>query len=143
MLALATSACGGDERSGSRSSGAAAPRGFVATLKRDVRPLPGARIAWTTRWRLCWHASSSARRYELQALTGEGASPRLLSQRGRCFELEVAGGENRRSQGYRLERSQLVQSSSLLAYRVRAVLGGGRVSAWSQPFAAGERTPVS
>jgi hypothetical protein len=117
------------------------PSGFVAKLTREVRPLSGERIAWSTEWRLCWSRYPGADYYELETLTGEGASPRLSRRGGRCLGLEVAAGENRRSEGFRLEQSQLVQSSSLLSYRVRAQLGGGRVSSWSKPFPAGEKTP--
>jgi hypothetical protein len=112
--------------------------GVTAALDREVRRLPGASIAWSTYWTLCWRPRAGAVAYELQMLTCEGATGRIARQRSRCFRLEVAANRNRRSQGYRHERVQLALTAAQLAYRVRAVLEGGAVTSWSDPYPAGE-----
>lgn len=117
-----------------------APRGLVATLEDDVRELPGARIAWSTYWKLCWKHHPAATAYELQALTGEGVSPSLRHQAGRCLRLQAAAGRNPTAQGL-LNRDLLLQlKAGQLAYRVRAALPHDRVGAWSRPVAAGQTT---
>jgi hypothetical protein len=112
--------------------------GFVATLADEVRELPKQRIAWRTYWTLCWDAYPQARGYELQAVTSEGGSLRPKSVDGPCHRLEVAGNENRRSEGLRTRDLQLAVQSGQLAYRVRALLADGRTSAWSPLFGAGK-----
>jgi hypothetical protein len=131
VAALALAGCG--------SGGTEPPlRGFTATLDRDVRRLPGGRIVWSTEWRLCWAPRAGALAYEVQTLTGEGASGNTARQAGRCLELEVAANENRRAEGYRDERVQVALAASQLAYRVRAVLADGRFTPWSGAYPAGE-----
>lgn len=117
-----------------------APRGLVATLENDVRELPRERIAWSTYWKLCWERHPAATAYQLQAITGEGASPSVQPQAGRCLRLQAAAGNNPRSQGL-LNRDLLLQlKAGQLAYRVRAALGDGRMSEWSRPVAVGQTT---
>jgi hypothetical protein len=137
LAALALAACDSSDED-ARASRPRAVDGFVASLEREKRALPRARIAWSTYWRLCWGRYPGARGYELQTLTGEGAPSELRHQRGRCLRLEVAADENARREGFKGERVQLALAASQLAYRVRAVLGNGRVSRWSEPYAAGE-----
>lgn len=115
--------------------------GFAATLHDDVQELPEGRVAWSTEWRLCWAPYPRARGYEVQVVTGEGPSPRLLEQPGTCLDLEVAAGDNRRAEGLRGRDAQLLMQAGQLGYRVRAVLPRGRVSAWSPQLAVGEETP--
>jgi hypothetical protein len=135
--ALALAGCDSSDKE-RRASRLPAVDGFVATLERDVRRLPRRRIAWSTYWLLCWARYPRARAYELETLTGEGASSELRRQRGRCLRLEVAADENKRSEGFKGERIQLALAASQLAYRVRAALRNGHASPWSEPYAAGE-----
>lgn len=114
--------------------------GVVTMLEDEVRALPGQRIAWATYWTLCWDAYPGARAYELQALTGEGAAPLLRRQRERCWRLEAAAGENAQAQGLHNREFLLALQAGQLAYRVRAILAGDRVSAWSVPLAVGVAT---
>lgn len=106
---------------------------LTATLDDEVHDLPDGEIRWTTYWRLCWAKYEGAREYELQAVTPEGASPKLSRQSDTCFRLEVAGGKNPKAQGLLKRDLQLAVRSGELAYRVRAVLADGRASEWSQP----------
>lgn len=112
--------------------------GLMATLSDEVRDLPGDRIAWTTYWQLCWTPYPGATTYELQPVTGEGTASRLIHQQNTCFRQEAAKGENAKADGL-VNRDLLVKLQiSQLAYKVRAVLNGNRVSAWSPPAAVGE-----
>lgn len=115
-------------------------RGLVATLEDEVRDLPGERIAWATYWKLCWQSYPGAKGYELETLTGEGASPKLRRQSEPCLRIEAAAGENEKSRGLLNREVLLALQSGQLAYRVRAVLDGNRVSEWSPPLAVGEAT---
>jgi hypothetical protein len=100
LAALALAACDSSDEE-RRVSRPRAVDGFVATLERDVRRLPGRRIAWSTYWRLCWARYPDTRVYEVETLTGEGAPSELLRQRRRCLRLEVAADENARSEGFK------------------------------------------
>jgi len=111
---------------------------LAARLEDEVHDLPSERIEWSTYWRLCWDDYEGARGYELQALTAEGASSKLEHQSEHCFRLEVAKGENFKTQGLMNRDLQLATQSSQLAYRVRAVLAGGRASEWSKPLPVGK-----
>jgi hypothetical protein len=114
-----------------------AVEGLTATLEDVVRELPGERITWSTSWVLRWEPYPGAIAYELQALTGEGVSPKLRRQGEHCFRLEVAANENERWQGLLHRDLQLVLRVGQLAYRVRAVLDANSVSAWSPMIAVG------
>jgi hypothetical protein len=116
--------------------------GLVATLEDQVRELGHGRIAWSTYWKLCWDAVPGAEAYELQAVTSEGVSPELRRQEGTCFRIEAAANENAIDQGLLHRDMLLAVQASQLAYRVRAALENGRVSAWSQAAAVGERRPT-
>lgn len=113
-------------------------RGLVATLEDEVHDLPGERMAWATYWTLCWERYPGALAYELETLTGEGASPKLRRQREPCVRIEVVKGKNARQQGFVNREVLLALASGQLAYRVRAVLDNNRVSEWSPPVAVGE-----
>ena len=118
----------------------APPGGLVTRLEDQVRDLPGGRIAWRTDWVLCWDPYPGAVAYELQALTSEGASPRLNRQVGPCLRLEAAAAENQRRQGLRGRQMLLALQLGQLAYRVRAVLDNQQRSQWSDPVAVGAAT---
>lgn len=132
-LALLLAGCG--RASANRSLPAVT--GLAATIEDSIRDLPNGRIVWESTWRLCWDEYPGAAAYELQALTGEGASPRLRRLSGRCFALQAAAGENRASQGLFNRDLQLALQQGQLAYRVRAILSDGRTSEWSAAWAVG------
>jgi hypothetical protein len=113
---------------------------LVATLEDEVQDLPGGEISWSTYWRLCWANYEEASEYELQALTSEGPSHKLRRQSERCFRLEVAAGENPKSEGLLKRDLQLAMRASELSYRVRAVFADGTASAWSQPLSIAKPT---
>ncbi|MCC5667726.1 hypothetical protein LC653_28570 [Nostoc sp. CHAB 5784] len=113
---------------------------IVATLEDEVQELSDNRIAWSTYWKLCWQSYPGAKAYELQTLTGEGASPKLHRQSDRCFRIEAAAGENLKSQGLFNRKVLLLLQRSQLAYRVRAILDENRVSEWSAAMAVGDTT---
>jgi hypothetical protein len=118
--------------------------GLVATLEDEVRDLHDGQIAWTTYWKLCWEAYAGAQEYELEPMTGEGTGRRLVRQAGTCLRVEVAKGQNAKAQGLFNRDLMLASLSGQLAYRVRAVLGDGRASQWSQSVIVGQSgKPVS
>jgi hypothetical protein len=133
---LLAAACG--MREGRRATVSPPVQNLVATLEDQVDDLPGGRIRWSTYWRLCWADYPGAGGYDLQALTSEGASDRLSHQSDRCFSLEVAAGDNLKTQGLLNRNLQLAMRSSMLAYRVRAVLADGQPSEWSKPLSVAE-----
>jgi len=112
--------------------------GLAATLEDGVRDLPDGQIIWTTHWKLCWEPYAGALEYELEPMTGEGTRRRLLHQAGPCYRIEVAKGQNAKAQGLFNRDLMLASVSGGLAYRVRAVLGNGRVSQWSASMVVGQ-----
>lgn len=110
---------------------------LVAELEDEVRNIPGNRIHWSTYWKLCWEKYPEAVGYELQIATSEGVSKKLRRQSEQCFRIEVAIGENQRSQGLINRELQLTLATGHLAYRVRAVLEDNRTSEWSPLMEAG------
>jgi hypothetical protein len=122
------------------TAGAAPVSGLVATLEDETRTLPSRQIAWFTYWRLCWDPYPGAQGYEIQALTSEGASPRLRTLHERCFRLTVAAGRNDESRGFSGRDVLLGLQAGQLAYRVRARRDGNRVSPWSTPASVPEPT---
>jgi hypothetical protein len=117
--------------------------GLESTLEDVAQDLPGGRTRWSTYWRLCWTEYTGARAYELQAQTIEGVSTNLRRQTDGCFRIEVAAGENAKSQGFLNRDLLLTLQSAQLSYRVRAVLDSGRFSEWSRAVPAGKRVPTA
>jgi hypothetical protein len=113
---------------------------LTAELEDEVHDLANREIKWSTYWRLCWANYDGASAYELQALTSEGTSDKLVRQSGRCFRIEVAAGQNLKTQGLLHRDLQLSLRSTQLAYRVRAVLADGTTSEWSKSFSVGKPT---
>ncbi len=113
------------------------PQNLVARLDDDQHATPGGDVAWRTWWGLCWDPYPGATSYELQAVTGEGASPRLRSQLDECLRVEAAAGEAPPDSVAARRATSLAVQEGQLAYRVRAVLDGGRRSEWSAPQAVG------
>lgn len=133
----------GCNRASSTAAPQVAPRavsGLVTTLEDEVRDLPDRQIAWSTYWKLCWDEYPGAQGYELQTMTGEGRSPKLRRQSGRCFRLQAAAGENQKTAGLVNRELQLKLQEGQLAYRVRAVLADNRVSEWSVSMPVGKAT---
>lgn len=138
ILLLLTAGCG---QKPEQRVGVSLPiQNLTAELEDEVHDLSGGEIKWSTYWRLCWADYAGAREYELQALTSEGASDKLRRQTDRCFRLEVAAGQNPKTQGLLKRDLQLAMRSSELAYRVRAVLADGKLSEWSKPLSIAKKT---
>ena len=137
-FALLAAACG--LKAEKRATVSPPVQNLSAVLEDEVHDLPRGEIKWSTYWRLCWDNYDGASEYELQALTSEGASDKLRRQSERCFRLEVAAGQNAKTQGLRDRELQLAMRASELAYRVRAVLAGGSTSEWSQPLSVARPT---
>ncbi len=114
------------------------PSGMKMTLEDEVRDLPDGRIAWSTYWKLCWEPYAGAVAYEMQTLTGEGTSRKLRRQHDTCLRIEAAAGENAKEKGLVNRDLLLALQSGQLAYRIRAVLDGDRVSEWSSVMMVGE-----
>ena len=141
-LVLATGGCGGSDEGPGAQQAPGPISGLNAALVDRVERLPGDRIAWSTDWRFCWQRNPGARGYELEALTGEGSASEPIRQAERCYRIEAAEGENPESQGLRNRRVLLALEQGQLAYRVRPVLAGGRVGAWSEAVAVGDERPA-
>lgn len=105
--------------------------GLVASLEDETKDLPDGKIAWTTYWKLCWKEYPEATEYELETFTGEGSARKLRRQNETCFRIEIAKGKNEKSKGMFNRELMLASISGQLAYRVRAVLPGNRVTQWS------------
>lgn len=114
------------------------PQNLVATLEDEVRDDGDDRIAWVTYWKLCWDEYPGALRYQLQAMTSEGASPRVRDHVGNCLRLEVARNNNPRELGLHKRDVMLALASGQLAYRIRAVYADGGTSEWSNSVGVGE-----
>jgi hypothetical protein len=117
--------------------------GFVTTLEDEVKALPNQHQAWSTYWKLCWQPYGGAIAYELQAVTSEVVSPKLKRQSDSCFRLQAAANVNHQSQGLRYREETLAMHSVQLGYRVRAVLDGNRVTAWSAAMPVGAAATAS
>ena len=133
---LLTTACGA--RAKKQAIVSPPVQNLTAALEDEVQDLAGGEIKWSTYWRLCWDNYEGARAYELQALTSEGTSDKLRRQSERCFPVEVAAGQNPKTQGLLKRDLQLAIRSSELAYRVRAVLADGQSSEWSKALSVGK-----
>lgn len=118
--------------------------GLVASLEDETKDLPNGRMSWSTFWKLCWKDYPEATEYELETFTGEGSARKLRRQTGTCFRIEIAKGQNEKSKGLFNRELMLASISGQLAYRVRAVLAGNRVTQWSPLMEATKATsPVS
>jgi hypothetical protein len=84
-----------------------------------------------------WDEYPDAVGYDVRTLTGEGASARLARQPHRCLRIEVAAGENTAAELPARRKMLLAMQQGQLAFQVRAVGRGGRVSPWSRPLAVG------
>jgi hypothetical protein len=136
LAALTLSGCG--SASGPAQVVQPPVTGLVATLEDESRDLNAGRIAWSTYWKLCWSVYPGAIAYELQPLTGEGASSKFRRQREECYRVQAAAGENDKAQGLLNRDVQLSLQRGQLAYQVRAILPEHRVSAWSRAVAVGQ-----
>ncbi|MEA5601248.1 hypothetical protein [Nostoc sp. UHCC 0252] len=114
--------------------------GLVSTLLDEVEELPSDLIRWSTYWQLCWEPYPEAKEYELQKVLVDGKSPKLQRQSDRCFRIQAASNENKKSQGLFNRELILLMHKIQLAYRVRAILDNNRVSEWSPVMAVGATT---
>jgi hypothetical protein len=73
-------------------------------------------------------------------VTGEGTSRKLRRQQDTCLRIEAAARENAKGKGLVNRDLLLAMQSGQLAYRMRAVLDGNRVSEWSSVMMVGEVT---
>jgi len=137
VAAIVASGCSG-EPSPVHPEALEPPASLKTSLQDEIKPLPGDRITWSTFWRLCWDADPAVKAYELRPLTGEGDPGTLQRQAGRCFRIQAAAGENKRSRGLALREEQLALQQGQLAYQVRAILTDRRVTPWSAAVAVGE-----
>ncbi|MFN0112270.1 MAG: hypothetical protein ACKVZH_25695 [Blastocatellia bacterium] len=114
--------------------------GLVASLEDETADLPDGKMAWKTFWKLCWKKYPEATEYELETFTGEGSARKLRRQAETCFRIEIAKGKNEKSKGLFNRELMLASTSGQLAYRVRAVLPGNRVTQWSPLMEASKAT---
>lgn len=110
---------------------ASAVSGLVASLEDETKDLPDGQMAWTTHWKLCWQQYPEATGYELETFAGEGIARKVRRQAETCFRIEIAKGKNEKSKGLFNRELMLASLAGQLAYRVRAVLPGNRVTQWS------------
>lgn len=114
--------------------------GLIASLEDETTDLPDGKMAWVSFWKLCWKNYPEAIEYELETFTGEGSARKLRRQTDTCFRIEIAKGKNEKSKGLFNRELMLASISGQLAYRVRAVLPGNRVTQWSPLMEAGKAT---
>jgi hypothetical protein len=108
-----------------------------ATLKDEVRDLPGGQIEWWTWWEACWDKDPKAIAYEIQTMTSEGTSRKLRRQQENCIRMDVARGRNPKSAGLLDRELMLGNTRSMLGYRVRTVREDGPGD-WSERVTAGD-----
>ena len=123
--------------------------GLRATLEDQVTELPDDRIKWNTYWVLSWDPVPGVESYNIQVLTSEGRSPKLLSVTEPRYRLQAATGENAKAEGFVKRDIQLALHTGSLAVRVRAQLPGDSTrdklpshlaSGWSALFDVGKAT---
>ena len=107
-----------------------------ATLTDDVDPAAG---TWSTTWLACFELLPGAEdleRWEVQAVTAEGVSPRIEELPGRCVELRLAQGPGTAPADDPGRTAALADAASL-GYQARGVRADGSVTPWSEPVVAG------
>jgi hypothetical protein len=107
-----------------------------ATLTDDVDPAAG---TWSTTWQACFEplpGEEDPERWEVQAVTAEGVSPRIEELPGSCVGLQLAQGPGAAPADDPGRTAALADAASL-AYRARAVRADGSVTPWSEPVVAG------
>lgn len=93
-IALGVSRALGENGPGQQDRAAtpSAVEGLRATLIDTETPLAGGRVAWRTRWRLCWRPARDAAGYFLTFVTSEGVGPVPRRIDRPCYSLTVATG---------------------------------------------------
>jgi hypothetical protein len=114
------------------------PGGLRARLDDETQPARADLVSWRTFWELCWDDYPGAVAYELRAVTGEGVSPHVKRQKGRCLRIEAASGETTPADEASQRTLLLAEQRSELAYQVRAVTPDHAVSEWTPAVAVGE-----
>ena len=144
LLALAAGLAGCSAgQAGTPAAGAAtaavtgrAPVLASASLTDDVDTAAG---TWSTTWQACFAplpAEGDIERWEVQAVTAEGVSPRVEQLSGECVDLQLAQGQGTTPADDPGRTAALTDAGSL-AYRARGVRADGSVTPWSDPVVAG------
>ena len=116
-------------------------RGFRSELRDRETVVPGGRVSWSTRWRLCWAPVRGARGYVVTAVTSEGRGTRPRAVAEPCYALTVASGLASR-RGERPGRDeQLALMRATLAVSVAARLPDGELGPPSVDIPVGAEHP--
>ena len=109
-----------------------------AVLEDDVHEYASkgkAQLRWQTFWVLNWASVEGATHYEIRYKTSEGTSRKVKTVQRPPFRLEVAKGDNAKTQGLLARQVQLDTIGSLLSAQVVARLANGETtpaSPWLQ-----------
>ncbi|MDP9429621.1 MAG: hypothetical protein M3Q47_12420 [Actinomycetota bacterium] len=144
LLALAAGLAGCSLADGTQTAATAPSSAVVAgqapilasaTLTDDVDAAAG---TWSTTWGACFAPlpGEDVERWEVQAVTTEGASPRVEQLPGECVELHLARGTDA-APADDPGRVAALADAAALAYQVRGVRADGSVTPWSEPVVAG------
>jgi hypothetical protein len=140
LLALAAGLAGcsssTDEAATPGTGAGPAPVLASATLTDDVDAAAG---TWSTTWEACFAplpGEEDIERWEVQAVTTEGVSPRVEQLPGECIELQLAQGPGTTPADDPGRTAALADAGSL-AYRARGVRADGSGTPWSDPVVAG------
>ena len=139
LLALAAGLAGcsssTDEAEMPGTGAGPAPVLASATLTDDVDVAAG---TWSTTWEACFAPlpGEDIERWEAQAVTTEGVSPRVEQLPGECIELQLAQGRGTTPADDPGRTAALADAGSL-AYRARGVRADGSGTPWSDPVVAG------
>ena len=110
-----------------------APTLASATLTDDVDAAGG---TWSTTWVACFEPAGGVERWEVQAVTAEGVSPRVEQLPAECLDLQLAQGRGTTPADDPGRTAALADAGSL-AYQARGVRADGSVTPWSDPVVAG------
>lgn len=146
LVALAAGLTGCSSPTGTEVSGTEAEMSSVvagpapvlasATLTDDVDAAGG---TWTTTWEACFAplpGEEDIERWEVQAVTAEGVSPRVEQLPGECVDLQLAQGPGT-APAEDPGRTAALADAGSLAYQARGVRADGSVTPWSDPVVAG------
>lgn len=119
----------------------AAITGIEARLIGQEAALPDGRIAWSTRWRLCWAPVAAAVAYAVTTVSPEGAGPTGITTE-RCFAMTIASGIAERADppASRPRQSDPMQAL-MLSFRIAAQLADGTLGPASPAIPVGRNDP--
>ena len=139
LLALAAGLAGCSSGAAAEPTAAPATTGSApalasATLTDDVDTAAG---TWSTTWVVCFApVGGDVERWEVQAVTAEGVSPRVEQLPAECLDLQLAQGRGTTPADDPGRTAALADAGSL-AYQARGVRADGSVMPWSDPVVAG------